>query len=605
MELAAPATVSVSNLPIGLISGSANGINSISGVPAAADPAQTYVINITVKDANKTISLKANLVLNAAKPASAPLGQDIELPDAFVGFPYNATVSLAAGAAAGAPIVALPVGLNISAAGVVGGAPTAVNPSDGEYYSMVPINTAGIAANWRIKLNLHLSPIVVKLYTPCSVSLDERPTITTSISDLSSTITGLAAVPAGCTAKIAVWTVDPVRDRTQPLDYLTPHPSRALLQAANGNAVSIKAGDSVASDGSYSLQLTSSPRAGQTIVLEEKFTDSSQNAAGSIFSIPIPVHFAGDWGRVKTYFTSGILLSQDQGSFSQSSLFLSFLLDKSWALSHAVYSGKNKWPGFNTFFETRLTSVPITAQPCSTSTTGSGQCPSSSAGTGTGTGTGTGSGSTPTFNTFVTSQKTARLLVGTYVPIIAKQWTFAGVRNALFIGPLAKVGFDTPAGAINQSQAQGQSTSAGNPASPVIVPVNNSNFYNFYAYGFRFGHVALPAPQKERDSDNWTVNEAPEMNSYLDVAWGRFSNLETVLNSGDHTRLYRLSLEGLLKLPSTPLAIGFSANVAFGQETIGVRPSDVKQKAADDLRFLIGTKFDVGKITTYLTAHAF
>ena len=136
-----------------------------------------------------------------------------------------------------------------------------------------------------------------------------------------------------------------------------------------------------------------------------------------------------------------------------------------------------------------------------------------------------------------------------------------------------------------------------------FIPVNNASFYNFYAYGFRFGHVALPAPEKERDSNSWAVNEAPELNSYLDVAWGRFSNLETVLNNGNHARLYRFSLEGLLKIPATPLVLGFSANM--GQEDVGVNPTQIKQKASDDLRFLIGAKFDVGKITSYLTAHAF
>jgi len=38
---------------------------------------------------------------------------------------------------------------------------------------------------------------------------------------------------------------------------------------------------------------------------------------------------------------------------------------------------------------------------------------------------------------------------------------------------------------------------------------------------------------------------------------------------------------------------------------VGVNTTEVRQKAADDLRFLIGAKFDVGKITSYLTSHAF
>src|SRR5581483_7054880 len=261
-----------------------------------------------------------------------------------------------------------------------------------------------------------------------------------------------------------------------------------------------------------------------------------------------PVHFAGDWGRLRTYFTSGILLSHDQGSFSQSTLFLSFLMDKSWMLPGPV-ANKTGWrPGVNSFFETRLTSVPVTAQPCpsGSSSTGS-QCAPQSGG--------------DAFNTFLTSQKTARLAVGAYLPLIAKAWTYNGVRNGLFVGPLVKIGFDTPTSPIDQSQAQSQSTGAGNPSGNVIAPVNDSNFYNFYVYGGRIGHMSFPAPKKGREGDDWVVNEAPEINSYLDVTVGRFSNLQTLLTNGGHRRLYRISLEGLLKVPSTPLVIGFNANL--------------------------------------------
>lgn len=112
------------------------------------------------------------------------------------------------------------------------------------------------------------------------------------------------------------------------------------------------------------------------------------------------------------YFTSGILLSQDQGSFSQSSLFLSFLMDKAWVLPRPVYGQSRGVPGVSTFFETRLTSVPVTAQPCpKDNTTTTGQC------------TGTNSDNTDQFNTFLTSQKSARLAVGAYLPFIAKVWS--------------------------------------------------------------------------------------------------------------------------------------------------------------------------------------
>lgn len=62
-------------------------------------------------------------------------------------------------------------------------------------------------------------------------------------------------------------------------------------------------------------------------------------------------------------------------------------------------------------------------------------------------------------------------------------------------------------------------------------------------------------------------------------------------------RLYRLSLEGILKVPSTPLIIGLSANVGV----LGAGNATVVRRAGDDLRFLFGVKFDVGKLMARVT----
>lgn len=92
------------------------------------------------------------------------------------------------------------------------------------------------------------------------------------------------------------------------------------------------------------------------------------------------------------------------------------------------------------------------------------------------------------------------------------------------------------------------------------------------------------------------------------MALGRFSNLATLVQAAgsaavDRKRLYRLSLEGILKVPSTPLIIGFSANI--GHETLGVGKSPITQRAGDDLRFLFGTRFEVGKLVDYIAQHGF
>ncbi len=588
IELATPVTTVITGLPGGLTFDSA--AETISGVPLAADPVQTYSISITIKDANsKTVTATGKMILNAASTVVLADGTPTELPDAIEGQTYRVQLRLPAGAAITPPLQNLPRGLTTDAAGLIQGTPNG-DFSDGEYHGNLQLAINGGSRSAGLIMQLHLTPPALKLSAPCAGTSVLPPTVTSTVTDVTSMISGMAAPAKGCNAKIVVWSIDPVSSGKLKLDYLGRHPTSAELQDAHGNLVQIKSGEEVTSNGKFSVELSATPRAGQTLVVEETFLDSSQTVVASIFSTPIPVHFAGDWGRIKTYFTSGILLSQDQGSFSQSSLFLSFLLDKTWVLARPVYAQSHWVPGVNTFFETRLTSVPVTAQPCPTNnTTPGGQC--------------TNQNGSDIFNTFLTSQKTARLAIGTYLPFVTKVWTYNGVRNGLFVAPLAKIGLDTPAAPINQSQAQSQSSNAGNTLGTVVVPVNNASFYNFYAYGARVGHVALPAPEKARDSDAWSVNEAPELNSYLDIAVGRFSNLPTFLKTGNYTRLYRVSLEGLLKVPSTPLVIGVSANL--GQANVGVNSAAIQKKAADDLRFLLGTKFDVGKITSYLAKHAF
>ena len=63
----------------------------------------------------------------------------------------------------------------------------------------------------------------------CPVSEDKRPIITATVSDLNTTITGLATVPQGCTATMAVWTVDPATDFKQNVDVLGLQPGQADL----------------------------------------------------------------------------------------------------------------------------------------------------------------------------------------------------------------------------------------------------------------------------------------------------------------------------------------------------------------------------------------
>lgn len=420
------------------------------------------------------------------------------------------------------------------------------------------------------------------------------PAITSALFDGVTEVKGTAAQPsgAGCTAQVELWQI---------LDQNIPVPAIAdknfvgvgLTDADGHQLLVLLAVSSNISGGQFDIKLTTALLQGQRVCLKEVF-DNGQGSSGAIASGPYRVPQFGNWGLVKGYFTSGFLLSQDQGSFSQSNLFLAFTLDKTWALPGGqnqknAAGHKRRAPGFNTFFDTRLTAIPVTA--CNTSsaggTTGSGGQTSTCVQSNT-----NGSGTTTTpLDTFLASRKTARLGIGVYLPIVAKSWTFGGTPQALFVAPLAEAGVDTPVSSITQAQPSNTGSSDA-ATSGMVTGVNPTTFYNHYGYGARLGHYAMTK------SDS----EAPETISYLDVVVGRFSNLESFVQQGNtgptdlRERLYRVYLEGILKVPGTPLIVGFSANV--GQEAIGLGNNHIVQRAGDDLRFLFGARFDVAKLVS-------
>ncbi|HEX6893888.1 MAG TPA: hypothetical protein VF146_01370, partial [Bryobacteraceae bacterium] len=107
---------------------------------------------------------------------------------------------------------------------------------------------------------------------------------------------------------------------------------------------------------------------------------------------------------------------------------------------------------------------------------------------------------------------------------------------------------------------------------------------------------------------------APELISYVDFAVGRFGDFESfrdlsleqnpnAAGTGPHEflryRPWRYSLEGLFKVPNSPILVGFNANVGSrwraARDRAGTRPFNA---APDDLRFLIGAQFDFSKLLT-------
>ena len=144
------------------------------------------------------------------------------------------------------------------------------------------------------------------------------------------------------------------------------------------------------------------------------------------------------------------------------------------------------------------------------------------------------------------SHRAALVSGGVYVPFVTTEWMLGPKdRQALFIAPLIKAGFE------------GAAASAG----------AGSDLFRFYAAGARLGHIAACG----------TEGVAPETLSYLDATWSRWAGLAG--------RPWRLTVEGRLKVPATPLMVGFDATSGSGH---------------DDLKILLGTRFDIGKLAQKL-----
>lgn len=273
-----------------------------------------------------------------------------------------------------------------------------------------------------------------------------------------------------------------------------------------------------------------------------------------------------DWGRVRGYFASGVIFSKERDDFSKTDIFLDFTLDK-------TYNAKPFGPfkNFNTFFNARLTSIPVTAaesdsetptptpteEPCNTA-----DCAA-----------------------FITSRKAAMMQGGIYLPMY---WDFTTWKrrvprlgraprtemNALFIAPLVKGGILTTTG---QETAEARQ-------------FGGDDVFNFFSLGYMIGHYRLHGV---RSGGKFIPNTdvAPELISWLTLSYGRFENFEIETPTGIkdaagndilwRQRPWRIEALGRLKIPETPFIIGFDGNFV---------------KGPDDLRFIFGTRFDIGKI---------
>jgi hypothetical protein len=316
-----------------------------------------------------------------------------------------------------------------------------------------------------------------------------------------------------------------------------------------------------------------------------------------------------DWGRVRAYFAGGVILSKERANFSKTDMFLDFTLDKNYFASPS----RKIFKDFNSFFNARLTSIPV-AQPAGAEEAAT-----------------TCTTNTPDCENFLTSEKGALLQAGFYLPMYGKYTTwlrrvpyekktgegsergsatierkYRYERDALFVAPLLKGGIQTITG--ERTTAEG-------------TRFGGDDVFNFFSYGLMLGHFRIPTKREQckgwEEKDNPGVvryasdcyvgrdgrgyryvrntNLAPELISWLTVSRGRWESFELTVPTGFNDkdgnpitvreRPWRYEALGRLKVPNTPFIIGFDGN--FG-------------KGPDDLRFIFGTRFDIGKVFTAL-----
>lgn len=288
-----------------------------------------------------------------------------------------------------------------------------------------------------------------------------------------------------------------------------------------------------------------------------------------------------DWGRVRGYFTGGMIFSKERDDFSKSDMFLDFTIDKNYVARPFLGIFKD----FNTFFNARLTSIPVATAETAENGDGGGEAPEPC--------------NTPDCEGFITSKKAALMQAGIYLPmywdfttwfrrVVRQNRTSRWEKNALFIAPLAKGGIMTITGDRETSEGQ---------------QFGGDDVFNFYSFGLMMGHSRLHARRKRDGYGNYLSNQfgrpryeanpniAPEMISWLTISAGRWENFEILVPTGQKNaageeikvrqRPWRVEALGRLKIPETPFIIGFDGN--FG-------------KGPDDVRFIFGTRFDIGKL---------
>jgi hypothetical protein len=362
--------------------------------------------------------------------------------------------------------------------------------------------------------------------------------------------------------------------------------------------VQSKATTEINAGGEWSVTLEQPLVAGQ-VVVAEAFTAAGEGADASD---GVTVVDPGSWGRARAYFAGGVIFSKSHGDFSQQDLTLAFAIDKGWLQKpdfklgleegelpreardaiemismesdacvkadfnrrrtceadarsrireirrHYGSQGRLAFRQLNTVLDTRLTALPVAVPPEENE--------------GGGGGDGGEAGDVPdNQDQFLASRKGAILQVGVYAPFYGPQtaWVHDGAVNALFVAPLFRAGIQTITG-----------NDDGTPT--VNGKGETDDVFHFWGAGFGIGHQKLSG----------TTSQTPEIVSYLHIVVGKSEAFQFRREPGGPViDDWRTMIEGRLKIPNTPLQVGMDANLGHGR---------------DDIRFVFGTRFDIGEL---------
>lgn len=324
-----------------------------------------------------------------------------------------------------------------------------------------------------------------------------------------------------------------------------------------------------------------------------------------------------DWGRVRSDFTFGAIASKEREDFSETDAYLGLGMSYTWRQTYsaevaekveAVKGARLIGMGIDcpeglarevgtdceqrkfhyllqSFLDLRLTSIPVVSGENGGNDGG---------GNGSGDNEGQGDSSnltgerppsafqnsgdkTDPLDAFLASQKSVAFQFGMVAPLFhnSMTWDFGGDKHSLYFGPVVKVGFDS----VREETK--------------TIRQDPDDLFESYSAGVRIGHMKLNADKAQ----------APRTVSFLDITRGKFENFEACRDGnrrvleieqggtcdaagGELLSPWRWGIEGRLRIPETPLLLGFQLNSGRDE---------------DDIRFIVGATFDIGKVFTKLS----